>query len=91
MYDLWLKWRGWRKWICGRIRSGTSRGLQHLNVCIFIQFADLSKHTWHAHSFVNAIPSEWNKLPQAIRTQDSISGFRQQLKMYLFSLFYPLP
>ena len=42
-------------------------------------------------SFVNAAPAEWNKLPQAIRTQDSISGFRQHLKTYLFRLAYPPP
>ena len=36
-------------------------------------------------------PTEWNKLPQAVRTQDSITGFRQQLKTYLFSLAYPPP
>ena len=31
-------------------------------------------------SFIVAAPTEWNKLPQAIRTIESISGFRKQLK-----------
>ena len=35
--------------------------------------------------------AEWNKLPQAIRTIESISGFRKQLKTYLFRLAYPPP
>ena len=29
------------------------------------------------HSFTVAAPTEWNKLPQAIRTMGSISGFRK--------------
>ena len=31
-------------------------------------------------SFVVSALTEWDKLPQALRTQDSINGFRQQLK-----------
>ena len=42
-------------------------------------------------SFTVAAPTEWNKLPQAIRTVGSISGFRKQLKMYLLRLAYPPP
>ena len=43
------------------------------------------------HSFIVGAPTEWNKLPQAIRTIESISGFRKQLKTYLFRLAYPPP
>ena len=43
------------------------------------------------HSFIVADPTQWNKLPQVIRTIESISGFRQQLKTYLFRLAYPPP
>ena len=43
------------------------------------------------HSFTVAAPREWNKLPQTIRTVGSISGFRKQLKTYLFRLAYPPP
>ena len=42
-------------------------------------------------SFIVAAPTEWNKLPQAIRTMGSISGFKNQLKTYLFRLAYPPP
>ena len=42
-------------------------------------------------SFTVAAPTEWNKRPQAIRTMKSISGFRKQLKTYLFRLAYPPP
>ena len=40
------------------------------------------KHMW-VHSFAVAALTEWNKLPQAVRTWDSINGFRKQLKTYL--------
>ena len=43
------------------------------------------------HSFIVGAPTEWNKIPQAIRTIESISGFRKQLKTYLFRLAYPPP
>ena len=43
------------------------------------------------HSFIAGAPTEWNKLPQAIRTIENISGFRKQLKTYLFRLAYPPP
>ena len=42
-------------------------------------------------SFIAGAPTEWNKLPQAIRTIESISGFRKQLKTYLVRLAYPPP
>ena len=42
-------------------------------------------------SFAVAAPVEWNKLPQTVRSQDTISGFRCQLKTYLFRLAYPPP
>ena len=42
-------------------------------------------------SFMVNAPTDWNKLPQAIRTIESISGFRKQLKAYLFRLAYPPP
>ena len=35
-------------------------------------------------SFIVGAPTEWNKLPQAIRTIEGVSGFRKQLKTYLF-------
>ena len=40
-------------------------------------------------TFAVAAPTELNKLPQTIRTVQSISGFRKQLKRYLFRLAYP--
>ena len=39
------------------------------------------------HSFCSCC-SHRMELPRAIRTQDSINGFRQQLKTYLFRLAY---
>ena len=42
-------------------------------------------------SFIVGDPTEWNKIPQAIRTIESISGFRKQLKTFLFRLAYPAP
>ena len=50
---------------------------------------DLSDRRMGMHSFAIAAPTEWNKLCQAIRTQDSINEFRQQLKTYLFRLAFP--
>ena len=38
--------------------------------------------------FAVAASMEWNKLPQAIKTMESITGFRKQLKTCLFRLIY---
>ena len=43
------------------------------------------------HGFAVAAPAEWNKLPQTVRSQQTIDGFRNQLKTYLFRLAYPPP
>ena len=39
--------------------------------------------------FTMASPTEWNRLPQSVRSQYTITGFRSQLKTYLFRLAYP--
>ena len=39
--------------------------------------------------FAVAAPAEWNKLPQTARSQQTIDGFRSQLKTHLFRLAYP--
>ena len=39
--------------------------------------------------FALAAPAEWNKLPQTVRSQQTLDGFRSQLKTYLFRLAYP--
>ena len=36
--------------------------------------------------FAVAVPAEWNKLPQTVRSQQTTDGFRSQLKTYLFRL-----
>ena len=36
--------------------------------------------------FAMASPTEWNRLPQSVRSQQTITGFRSQLKTYLFRL-----
>ena len=41
--------------------------------------------------FAVAAPAEWNKLAQTVRSQQTIDGFRSQLKTYLFRLAYPPP
>ena len=41
--------------------------------------------------FAVAAPAEWNKLPQTVRSQQTIDGFRSQVKTYLFRLAYPPP
>ena len=41
------------------------------------------------HGFAVAAPAEWNKLPQTVRFQQTIDGFRSQLKTHLFRLAYP--
>ena len=43
------------------------------------------------HGFAVAAPAKWNKLPQTVRSQQTIDGFRSQLKTYLFKLAYPPP
>ena len=39
--------------------------------------------------FAMASPIEWKRLPQSVRSQQTITGFRSQLKTYLFRLAYP--
>ena len=41
--------------------------------------------------FAMASPTEWNRLPQSVLSQHTITGFRSQLKTYLFRLAYPPP
>ena len=41
--------------------------------------------------FAVAAPAEWNNLPQTVRSQQTIDGFRSQLKTYLFRLAYLPP
>ena len=41
--------------------------------------------------FAVAPPAEWNKLPQTVRSQQTIDSFRSQLNTHLFSLAYPPP
>ena len=41
--------------------------------------------------FAVAAPAEWHKLPQTARSQQTINGFRSQLKTHLFRLAYPPP
>ena len=41
--------------------------------------------------FAVLAPAEWNKLPQTVRSQQTIDGFRSQLKTHLFRLAYPPP
>ena len=41
--------------------------------------------------FAMASPTEWNRLPQSVRSQETITGFHSQLKTYLFRLAYPPP
>ena len=59
-----------------------------LGDCLSISSSKLNNRSG-LRSFTVAAPTEWSKLPQAIRTAGSISGFRTQLKMYLFRLAYP--
>ena len=39
--------------------------------------------------FAVAAPAEWNKLPQTVRSEQTIDRFRSQLKTHLFRLAYP--
>ena len=41
--------------------------------------------------FAVAAPAEWNKLPQTVRSEQTIDCFRSQLKTHLFGLAYPPP
>ena len=41
--------------------------------------------------FVMASPTEWNRHPQSLQSQHTITGFQSQLKTYLFRLAYPTP
>ena len=41
--------------------------------------------------FAMASPTEWNRLLQSVQSQQTITGFRSQLKTYLFRLTYPPP
>ena len=66
-------------------RSDLTRGN-----CLSISSSKPNKHSGLC-SFIVAAPTEWNKLPQAIRTIESISSFKKQLKTYLFRLAYTSP
>ena len=54
-------------------------------------FLSLSKKAIGRRGFAVASPIEWNRLPQSVRSQQTITGFRSQLKTYLFRLAYPPP
>ena len=41
--------------------------------------------------FAVAAPAEWNKLPETVRSEQTIYCFRSQLKTHLFRLAYPPP
>ena len=41
--------------------------------------------------FAVAGPAEWNKLPQTVRSEQTIDCFRSQLKTHLFRLAYHPP
>ena len=41
--------------------------------------------------FAMAFPTEWKRLQQLMRSQQTITGLRSQLKTYLFRLAYPPP
>ena len=41
--------------------------------------------------FAMASPTEWNKLPQSVQSQNTIIGLQSQLKTYFFRLAYPPP
>ena len=41
--------------------------------------------------FAVAAPAEWNKLPQTVRSEQTIDHFRSQLKTHVFRLAYPPP
>ena len=43
------------------------------------------------YGFAGAAPVEWNRLTQTVRSQQTINGFRSQLKAHLFRLAYPPP
>ena len=42
-------------------------------------------------SFVIANFTEWNKVPQAIKTHASVAGFTQQFTIFLSRLDHPTP
>ena len=64
-----------------------SSSLTHSNR-LFISSICPKKHIGR-HGFAVATPAEWNKLPQTVRSQQTINGFRSQLKTPLFRLAYP--
>ena len=41
--------------------------------------------------FTVAPPTEWNRLPQSVRSKHTITGLQSQLKTYLFRLAYAPP
>ena len=41
--------------------------------------------------FAMASTTEWNRLPQSVRSQQTVTGLLSQLKTYLFRLAYPPP
>ena len=43
------------------------------------------------HGFVTAAPTEWNRLPIRVRSQQTSSSFRSQLRAYLSRLAYHQP
>ena len=50
-----------------------------------------SRNAIGRRGFAMASPIEWNRLPQLVKSQHTITGFQSHLKTYLFRLAYPPP
>ena len=45
-------------------------------------------NSYGSRAFVNYAPKEWNALPLTVRSNETLSGFKKDLKTFLFSQYY---
>ena len=86
----WKSWNDWLPWYLG----------MSLNFCNILSVRSVlsnllvisrTKTVTVSRAFRIAAPKVWNSLPPTVRSSDSITGFRRQLKTRLFDLAYNWP
>ena len=67
-----------------------SRGLRSAGKGLVIEKTAKTGKTYGDRAFSVCAPRLWNRLPEHIRTIDSLAGFKRELKTHLFRLAYEL-
>ena len=64
------------------------RSLRQNNRMKVLSVPRFNTATYERKAFVNAAPTEWNKLPENIRTITEFWAFKRELKTFLFKVPY---